>query len=893
MTPLSIQSFCKTMLPLIHQKTDGTRILDDAATIVETDRWNSFDRFHYTTRTLVERYESGGAQTEVYEAQTGGAIDTGRWIIQEASDILNATVDIVSPIKQQLLDYQKNPWHVIQWTGGTSQDGVTCELVIVDTLEELDSTPRGRLTGKIILTKLVPRGLLRKLDDTGAVGVITDSPQTHMPDATPWVKFGWGQVGRSEDPARLVGLVLSENEGNKLRSLVMQCGVLKLHVRVDVRRYLGTHDVVSGIVPGREDPQDEVWVLAHSAEPGAVDNASGVSVCLEIARVLERLIADGKIKRPRRSIRFLNAYECYGFFHYMEHVHRLQAPLAGVCLDTLGTKPEYCDGRLSWRATIPMSAGFVDRLGEKMLQASLDIKNPGYTLHTGGFVSTSDTLVGDPKYGFPCPWLNTHYRDAGVYHAYHSSADTTELLSPDGLATCAAAIAGYLYYLADMGSTEIIEIAALETARTVDLLQAGVKGSQSGLGASTGHVRGTSGEQGTRIERLTPTDAVFLCEAHRTSVDRLRRWLWGGDRNAVLTEIAQNKKRVAAAADPFGRTRNTTMPGADRIPYRTAFLSPSLANVPTDIAEQIGSAKLPDWALFWADGHRTISEIASLLSCEHQQDIEPTQVIPYFKGLESLGYIKLIDPEDLIPKKRIVDDLLALGLKAGMDVMVHSSLSSLGYVAGGADAVVDALLEAIGPGGTLLMPSFNHRAAEVYNPMTTPTTNGAIPDALWRRPEAARSMHATHPVSGMGPKAVIYCNTGHVDVGIWAPESPIGRLIHGGGYILALGVTHNFTTAYHVAETSVPCGCIDPFGNIDRVVDRGEVREVRGLAFRSGLCPVDPETLHGPLRKRGLERFGKVAKADASFVKAIDLWEVHREKLVGKCPNCAVKPTIR
>ncbi|SVB13842.1 uncharacterized protein METZ01_LOCUS166696, partial [marine metagenome] len=41
MTPLSIQSFCKTMLPLIHQKTDGTRILDDAATIVETDRWNS------------------------------------------------------------------------------------------------------------------------------------------------------------------------------------------------------------------------------------------------------------------------------------------------------------------------------------------------------------------------------------------------------------------------------------------------------------------------------------------------------------------------------------------------------------------------------------------------------------------------------------------------------------------------------------------------------------------------------------------------------------------------------------------------------------------------------------------------------------------------------------
>ena len=61
-----------------------------------------------------------------------------------------------------------------------------------------------------------------------------------------------------------------------------------------------------------------------------------------------------------------------------------------------------------------------------------------------------------------------------------------------------------------------------------------------------------------------------------------------------------------------------------------------------------------------------------------------------------------------------------------MDLMVHSSLSALGAVRGGAEAVVDALLEAVGRSGTLLMPSFNHRAAEVYNPQATPTTNGAI-----------------------------------------------------------------------------------------------------------------------------------------------------------------------
>ena len=43
---------------------------------------------------------------------------------------------------------------------------------------------------------------------------------------------------------------------------------MTMRVRVDIRRYVGTHDVVSGIIRGAADPQDELWVLAHSAEPG-------------------------------------------------------------------------------------------------------------------------------------------------------------------------------------------------------------------------------------------------------------------------------------------------------------------------------------------------------------------------------------------------------------------------------------------------------------------------------------------------------------------------------------------------------------------------------------------------------------------------------------------------
>src|SRR5205085_7389548 len=208
-------------------------------------------------------------------------------------------------------------------------------------------------------------------------------------------------------------------------------------------------------------------------EPGAHDNASGVALCVEVARVLEGLITAGRLPRPKRTIRLLNAYECYGFFQYLEEVRRLQPPLAGVVVDTIGAKPEVCNGRLEWHATVPTSAGFVDRLGATILQATLKLGDPLYQLSLEPFVSTSDTLVGDPKYGFPCPWLTTHHQSPNRgFDAYHSSADTLELLSPEGLALCTTAMAGYLYYLADAGTRDALGLMQAETRWTLDQMGA-------------------------------------------------------------------------------------------------------------------------------------------------------------------------------------------------------------------------------------------------------------------------------------------------------------------------------------------------------------------------------------------------------------------------------------
>ena len=879
-TPPSLNKFCRQVLPLLLREARGQDVIQAVAEIVETDQWNSFDRFHETTRTLVRRYEEAGAQAEVEPIQTGGWIGSGRWIIREAADVHAATVDVVQPVRQRVLDYRENPWHAIQWTSGTAREGMKNQLVILDSAEEIEGIPRGGLTGKMVLTRADPRGLLKTLADKGAAGVITDPAVPNLPDAVAWTKFGWGGAPMDRETARLVGLVLSDNQGKKLRQLAEKRGPLTLHTQVDVRKYVGTHDVVSGLVRGADDPQDEVWVLAHSGEPGALDNASGVAICLEIARVLEGLIAQGQLPRPKRTIRLLNAYECYGFFAYLERVGRLQPPLAGVCIDTVGARPEVCDGRLEWHATIPMSAGFVDRVGEVILRAALRRQKPGYRLCLEPFVSTSDTLIGDPQYGFPCPWITTHHQNSGRgFDAYHSSGDTVKLLSPEGLKTCAAAMAGYLYFLADAGSREVVELATAETRRQVRALDVGRK-------------------------KLPAAVVDFARDAHHVTIEGLQRWLWGGDRRELLGHLAACEREVEEAARRARRSgRRAPVPTtARRVPRRTALLSPSGDNTPP-ARDGGGSAGLKSWSLFWADGRRNLAEIAAAASVEEtasvggkeqkKTDVTATQVAAYFERHVELGYAELMDPKDTITRSRLVADLRKLGLKPGMDLMVHSSLKAIGPVAGGADTVVEALLSAIGRKGTLMMPSFNHRSARVFNPMTTPTVNGAIPDAMWRRPEAWRSQHPTHAVAAIGPRAEEYCQD-HLEVGIWAQDSPIGRLIHQGGYLLTLGVDHFTTTAYHVAEESMPCTCIDPFGNMDRMVmSDGSVQEVRGLAFRSAECPVSPRRLDPALDRRKLQQREQVGRADAALVLALDLWKMRRAHLKNACSTCAVKPAIR
>ena len=114
-----------------------------------------------------------------------------------------------------------------------------------------------------------------------------------------------------------------------------------------------------------------------------------------------------------------------------------------------------------------------------------------------------------------------------------------------------------------------------------------------------------------------------------------------------------------------------------------------------------------------------------------------------------------------VTKQQIASDLIALGIDPGITVMMHSSLSSLGPVKGGPEAVVDALSEVVGPDGTLLVPAFRDSVWEDYSDFTNsdcectpsdglckskqPGFQGVIPETVRQRPECLRSCHQPIP----------------------------------------------------------------------------------------------------------------------------------------------------
>jgi len=178
-------------------------------------------------------------------------------------------------------------------------------------------------------------------------------------------------------------------------------------------------------------------------------------------------------------------------------------------------------------------------------------------------------------------------------------------------------------------------------------------------------------------------------------------------------------------------------------------------------------------------------------------------------------------------------------------VLVHSSLSSLGHVDGGTEAVVDGFLDHLDGAGTLVIPTLPFRgyqydylrADPLFDPLTTPSLMGRITEAVRLRPGALRSWHPSHSVSAIGPAAALLTAPQSCDPWLtFGLQSPFGRLADIDGWICLLGVSHRSSTLLHAVEEQ---NHLDYFAMPETLTVRalvdGGVRHIRTSVGRPGV----------------------------------------------------------
>lgn len=257
----------------------------------------------------------------------------------------------------------------------------------------------------------------------------------------------------------------------------------------------------------------------------------------------------------------------------------------------------------------------------------------------------------------------------------------------------------------------------------------------------------------------------------------------------------------------------------------------------------------------------------------------------------------------IITKTELRAALEKLGIAKDDVLMLHSSLKSLGYVEGGAKAVIEALIEAVGPAGTVVIPTYWQPGGTIlgtckipgyfFDPRRHDTNLGRLPSEFLRYPGIERSIHPTHSVSAFGPAARYVTEYHHLAPSIFGEGSPWQRCHALNAKILGLGVSMGPITIYHMLEDML----LDEFPLPVRMQQTWHLpcKDWKGNSLIVPVVPLDPTFMprridspgRDDLRQyfwtefvhAGLLQTDRIGEADGWFIPAQDFYS-HLQKLL-------------
>jgi len=390
----------------------------------------------------------------------------------------------------------------------------------------------------------------------------------------------------------LFAFSLTGKDGRRLAEHLRTHGFARAAVELVTRSEPRSLHLVTGTIG---EGAGEVWALAHLAEPGAWDNCSGVAACVEALRIVDQLVKSGELPPLRARIRVLFSWEIYGFLAYcLDRGRETDASpggfrslrdsvKAGINVDGLGlpaaantcvnvianpdAAPDISDSILAWIA----------RETNKMTGERLRIEPAAFGL--------ADNFIADPCFGIPCPMFE---HNESPRRLWHTDADVPDALDAQSLHFATAALASYLYLVAN--SQDWL------TAEQIDQ---------------------------EFLPSLLPGDQP---EWYKAEVQALRRWSalrYLGETVPLITEpTPDGLRRLAPGPLTLRKLPYSIRDSIEWSPAYSTYL-----NEP----------------LFWLNGARTFEEVARRVRVRFP-GFQEGKLYEYFRFLQEHGYISGLAP---------------------------------------------------------------------------------------------------------------------------------------------------------------------------------------------------------------------------------------------------------
>ena len=651
---------------MLEQELSGERALESAEHMTRFYRSPGATGYHRATDFVADLLRDNGLdRVWVERYPLDGETQFMNVTMPLAWEPVDAELRVGSPTGRLLVSYEDAPSCLPWWTPSTPEGGATLELVDVGTGERAEDYQKQDVRGKAVLVRGTtrPTGFAHAATlamEHGVAGIITDyllyqtapfRTRESLPDPVQLLRMP------SNMPSAWA-IAVNYHAAERLASLARQ-GAVNVWADIQARTFKGEAQNLFADISGTDEDGQIIQFVAHSTagtRPGA-NCASGPGLMAEMGRVISALISSGRIPRPKRTIRFLINVEGHGTKHYI-HNHRpeIERTIAAIALDSVGHDQGKCKSALLFYHSPDSVPSFINDyyvgLMESTPKETKWVFSEGDRIPFVNFTDLPYTPWSDnhyyPAFGVPSPLLMSW---PDLY--FHTDYLTSDNLDPMVFRRCGITTA-----------LAALELAYAGPAEAQSIMRDVGNRSQFRLGRIALDAAADADESRTR-KRLTilaqrDQQAVESALVLTSTEEREQHPELESTKDQVQGEIADRLQQTMGWLRDDSPAPDDFPPG-NAVPSRLVERdAPGLAGTGywdlLQMAEEMHARDskmrydslriIGDEIWNFADGNRSVNDIADAVGAEFDFDLEPRHVLKLFQGLANQGFVSLPETGD-------------------------------------------------------------------------------------------------------------------------------------------------------------------------------------------------------------------------------------------------------